>query len=279
MAPDDHGPPTAQQPAEGGRAGLAPDVARRTFRTLEPCHALVYFCPEADAAYRALGLRGRQGYFASRAAPMGAVTAEVVVATFFNFHHDLVHRSMTGVWATADPAAELRRAAELSRRCAEAACGRPEGRPLFAGHASLPWPSAPHLVLWHAQTLLREFRGDAHVAALLLGGCSGLEALVVHAATGEVPAEVLRTTRAWSLDEWRGAEEALRGRGWLRSTGLSLSDEGNRRRAEVEALTDRLSAPAYAAIGEEACAELRRLARPFSAAIVGSWTAPGPDRS
>ncbi|MEN3271540.1 MAG: hypothetical protein V7636_301, partial [Actinomycetota bacterium] len=55
---------------------------------------------------------------------------------------------------------ELIEAAELARRAAEVACERPEGRPLFAGHASLPWPEEPHLVLWHAQTLLREFRGD-----------------------------------------------------------------------------------------------------------------------
>ena len=61
------------------------------------------------------------------------------------------------------------------------------GRPLFAGHAALPWPDEPHLVLWHAQTLLREYRGDGHVALLRADGLSGIEALVVHGATGDVP--------------------------------------------------------------------------------------------
>jgi hypothetical protein len=298
--PPDTGPPVATGPD-----AVTPEVARRTFRTLEPCHALVYFCPEAVEAYAALGLDGRQGYFASRSAAMGAVAPEVVVATFFNFHPVLVRRAMAGVWDVAPPARvlaarhgaadaalrrslggavgseELRRAADLARRCADAAAARPEGRPLFAGHASLPWPEEPHLVLWHAQTRLREFRGDAHVAALLLHGCSGLEALVMHAATGEVGADVLRATRAWSTDEWTAGAAELCRRGWLTlapstgGDGWSLTEEGARQRALVEDLTDRLSVPAYAAIGAEACAELRRLVRPLSAAIVASWTAPG----
>ena len=115
---------------------------------------------------------------------MGAVSAEIVIATFFNFDPDLVRRSMDGVWGRVTPtemlAARLRgadrmiralagawvdgseivEAAELAREAALAACKRPEGRALFAGHASLAWPDQPHLVLWHAQSLLREFRGE-----------------------------------------------------------------------------------------------------------------------
>ena len=34
----------------------------------------------------------------------------------------------------------------------------------------LPWPDAPHLALWHAITLLREFRGDGHIACLVDAG-------------------------------------------------------------------------------------------------------------
>ena len=36
---------------------------------------------------------------------------------------------------------------------------RKTGRPLYAGHADLAWPDAPHLVMWHALSLLREHRG------------------------------------------------------------------------------------------------------------------------
>ena len=65
-----------------------PDVARRTHRTLEPFHGMIYFAPEAAEEYEALGIAGRDGYFASRAAPMGRVPAEVVIATFYNFNPD-----------------------------------------------------------------------------------------------------------------------------------------------------------------------------------------------
>ena len=73
---------------------VSPVTARKTWRTVEPLHGMVYFAPEADESYRRLGLAGQSGYFASRAAPMGAVSSGTVVATFFNFKPSLVHRSM-----------------------------------------------------------------------------------------------------------------------------------------------------------------------------------------
>jgi hypothetical protein len=146
-------------------------------------------------------------------------------------------------------------------------------RPLFAGHAQLDWPDEPHLVLWHAQTLLREYRGDGHIAALTGAGLTGIEALVVHAATGEVSAPVLKATRVWSDEQWVAGVESIRDRGWLADGDkLLLSPEGAAHRQEVEDTTDRLAVDAYAALGEEACAELRALARPFSKAIVSSGT-------
>ena len=78
-------------------------LARKMWRTLEPYHGLVYFSPEATAAYEALGVQGFDGYFASRAAPMGAVPAEVVVATFFNFNPEVVHQAIPKAWASASP--------------------------------------------------------------------------------------------------------------------------------------------------------------------------------
>ncbi|HEY3833139.1 MAG TPA: hypothetical protein VGO03_12660 [Acidimicrobiia bacterium] len=265
--------------------------ARKTWRTLEPIHGMIYFAPEAATRYEALGLHDRSGYFASRSAPMGAVPATVVIATFYNFEPKLVHESMHGVWARATPAqlldarlaaadAALRRAlpggwdaqhmqsaAELARHAAEAACEHPEGRPLFAGHADLPWPDEPHLALWHAQTLLREFRGDGHIAELSTRGISGIEALVLHAATGEVPRAALQATRRWDDASWNATVDALVARGWLQPDG-SFTDEGRRVRDEIEAGTDRLARLPYEAIGEDGCAQLRGLCRPWSKAIV-----------
>jgi len=271
-------------------------TARKTWRTVEPLHGMVYFAPEAEESYRRLGLEGQSGYFASRSAAMGAVSAGVVVATFFNFRPSLVHRSMAGVWESVSPAAvlearrvaagaalrrmlgdaaaspEVATAAGLARRAAVRAGEHREGRPLFAGHAGLEWPDQPLEILWHAQTLLREFRGDGHVALLVDHGLDGLEALVMHEATGELPVSFLRATRGWSGDEWAEATERLVERGWLRPGGtaehLALSEEGSAVRQSIEEATDRLSVVAYEAIGEDGCDLLRGLARPWSRTVV-----------
>lgn len=272
-------------------------IARKTWRTLEPIHGLIYFAPEAAEHYAAIGIDGRAGYFASRAAAMGPVSAEVVIATFFNFNPDLVRAAIPGAWTKASTdqilaarldaadaalrralgdlvdSPDMSRAATLARAAAEAATDEIPGRALFAAHARLPWPDAPHLVLWHAQTLLREYRGDGHIAALTAAGLSGVEALVVHAATGEVPAAVLKATRAWPDEDWAVAVDSVRSRGWLAGgEDLQLSPSGASHRQSVEDTTDQLAARAYTALGEEACAELRTLVRPFSQAVVASGT-------
>lgn len=270
-------------------------TARKTWRTLEPIHGAIYFAAEAREEYAAIGLDDRMtGYFASRSAPMGAVTAEVVIATFFNFDHDLVRRSMDGVWGRVSPAevlaarlrgadrmirahaevfvdsTEVAEAADLARAAALAACARPEGRPLFAGHASLPWPDEPHLVLWHAQSLLREFRGDGHIVALTVEGLDGCEALVTHGAAGDVSAEILKATRQRTGDDWLAAEERLRERGWL-DPDLAFTDLGRERRDWIEARTDELAAAPYDAIGVDGCARLRELCRPISQSMMGAF--------
>jgi len=105
-------------------------------------------------------------------------------------------------------------AAERARRCWR-------GRPLAAAHAALPISDEAHLRRWWAVTALREHRGDGHVAALVDAELSGIEALVSHAAAGDVPAEVLRTTRGWSQDEWSAAVDGLVWRGLVESDGSS----------------------------------------------------------
>jgi len=279
-----------------------PTLARKMWRTLEPYHGMIYFAPAAAAAYATLGVTGRSGYFASRAAPMGAVPAAVVVATFFNFNPALVERAMAGVWDTTSPAAilqarldavdaalqtalgdevltsaEMSEAAALARR---ATTELPiEGRPLFAGHTSLPWPDADHLVLWHAISLLREFRGDGHIAALVTAGLDGCEALVTHGGAGDVPAAVLQSSRAWPDDAWEAAVQRLRDRGLVEAGSAALSDDGRVVRAEIEATTDELALAPWRTLGVEDSDRLRTLVRPFSKAIVtnGVFLVPPPE--
>jgi hypothetical protein len=258
---------------------ISPAEARRTWRSFEAVHGMIYFTPIAAEEYATVGVtRNRTGYFASRSAAMGSVDAEVVIATFYNFHPGLVRHAMAGAWQQTTPeailaarlraadralrtafddatvgSAEFAFAVESLQRAALEASEHPEGRPLFAGHAALAWPDDPVVALWHAQTLLREFRGDGHIAALAVEGLSGLDVLISHAASGDVPAEVLRLTRAFSEDEWAAGIHSMAERG--------LVDE---------ATTDRLGLGPYAALGTDACATLRKTGRRLTELVVAA---------
>lgn len=271
---------------------IEPPLARKQHRTLEPYHGLVYFSAEAFAAYAELGVTDRQmGYFGSRAAPLGPVPAEVVMATFFNFAPAEVRRCVPEVWTRARPdqllaarlqgidgslrrilgdavdGPEIAEAAALARIASEGCT--PEGRTLYAAHAALAWPDAPHLVLWHALSLLREHRGDGHIACLVSDGVDGCEALVLHAAMGDVPAGVLQATRARTDDEWQAAVERLRQRGWLDADG-AFTAVGRAHRQGVEDRTDEVALGPWHHLGVDGCDRLRQLVRPFSRAIVAS---------
>jgi len=272
---------------------LDPAAVRLAWRVTEPLHALVYFVPEAAERFGAVGLTGTAGYFCSRAAPLGPVGPGPVTAMFYNFSPEMITAVLPAAWHRVTPAAalaarlevadaaltrglgkdviegpEVAEAAGLARRAAEAATPYAGGRPLYAAHAELPWPEAPHLVLWQAQTVLREFRGDGHIAALLVAGLSGLESMILHIAAGETDEQFLRRTRGWSPPAWAEAVEGLRERGLIEGAGPALTDAGRELRAEVEATTDRLGTPPYLALGAEGCARLAALTRPLSRTIV-----------
>jgi hypothetical protein len=266
-----------------------PVIARKLARTANPYPSIIFLVPEAAAASAAAGLApGPMGYFAGRAAPMGAVSADVVIATFYNFQPDLIRSCIPEAWSLAAPAAileprlsavdaalrrvlgdatvtgaEVREAARLATIAAQAC--RPEGRALYAGHASLPWPDEPHLRLWHALTLLREHRGDGHLMALQAAGYDGCEALVMHVAVGGVPREFART-RAWTAEQWSAAAESLRGRGLIDADEVA-TQAGRDHREAVEHQTDVLALAPHEALGEDGCLRLRELVKPLSLAI------------
>ena len=272
---------------------MDPIVSRKCWKALEPVHAMVYFAPEPQEEYTALGAdlaaNRAAGYFPARAAAMGAVPAPVVQAAFFNFSAVAAAFGMAGAWETASPqqwqAARWRGAERALRRLcgdllegpelaeavalARAACEActPEGRTLYAGNASLDWPDGPVLQLFHAVTLLREYRGDGHVAALVAERIGGLEAAVMHVAQGDAwTREPLRKTRGYSPEEWDAACAALAERGWLE--GEAFTDEGRAVRQRVEDRTDELALAPWEHLGEERSARLRELVRPLSKAVV-----------
>jgi len=254
-------------------APVSPTLARRAWTLYEPIHAIVYFASEANEHYKAAGLRGGwMGYFASRSAPMGSVTAGVVTAVFHNFQPAMVERAIPDAWrfsspdlvltarsAVADSALRRLWGDEIaSTQVEEAATAtmavarRLEGggRPLFTATAGLEEPEAAHLKLWHACSLLREHRFDGHIAALTVHGLDGLESLVTALAAGSgTDAATIRRFRGWTEEEWDAGVERLRSRGILDTEG-ALTAEGRAIRGAVEETTDRLASDVWEEMDE-----------------------------
>ncbi len=276
-----------------------PGRAHALWPAFETIHATFYFAPEAVEAYKTLGVKGGwMWYFASRAAPMGAASPGLVTAVFYNFHPAMVARALPDAWALATPedvlAARLRvvdaalrrllpehidtpglvEAVALAREAAEAPAL--SGRPLYGALRSLPWPEEAHLALWHATTLLREHRGDGHVAALTAARLDGCEAHVALAATGRVARATLQDNRKWSDEEWAAAEERLRERGWL-DAGGGLTEDGRARHQQVEDATDALATAPWEHLGPERTARLLALLEPLARTIAERGGLPVPN--
>ncbi|MFI1352372.1 hypothetical protein ACH4TV_02090 [Streptomyces sp. NPDC020898] len=270
---------------------------RQMWHLLEPLHAVLYYAPEVVEEVKALGYdTGKRwpGYFALRAAPLGAPGSPQVASAFYSFSPRMVAEHIPAAWDVAAPdkvvaartrgvdrayraligertdSPDLAEAAALARRAAQAA--RNEGRPLAAANAVLPWPQEPHLVLWQAATILREHRGDGHLAALLTAGLDSVEALVSFAAVGAAPAEVF-ASRGWSESEWMAARERLVARGLLDTSGAA-TDAGRALRAEVEHRTDELAAAPWQTLGAEGTARLAELLGPLWLEVLGSGMLP-----
>ena len=268
-------------------------LPRAAHKVLEPLHTMVYFVPEAGERYEAAGVKGgRSGYFASRSAPLGIVPAEVVTATFYNFAPATVRKAIPSCWDNSSPEAvlkarydavdaawtrllgeaelksdEMAEAAALAREACASITDEIVGRPLYAGHASLPWPEPEHLQLWHAASLLREHRGDGHIAALVLAGLSGLEASVSYVTYGSAMNEELqRKTRGYTEEEWAQCKLDLQRQG-IFTTENEFTDKGRQQREEVEAQTDAAAATPYETLGEERTQRLIELARPWARSI------------
>ena len=261
--------------------------ARSAWRALEPIHAVTYFAHECSAAFTAAGLEGFwMGYFAGRAAPMGAVGPATIEATFFNFHPSMVRRAIPDAWALASPAqllevratasaAVLRRIvpdidevapALLSPLERAIAAADAPGRALFAANRDVVAPSDPVAALWQATTTLREHRGDGHVSVLTSEGIDGCEAHALFAMVHDVPREVYQRSRGWSDDDWSSAEERLRARGADREL-----------HERIEQRTDELAMAPYAALTEDDLEIVMTIARGVAASITASGLYPYPN--
>ena len=239
----------------------------------EPVHAIAYFDPDVSGALAEVGLHGFwNGYFAGRAAPLGAVGPEAVTALFFGFAPAMVAKAVPKVWTRVTPeqavtsrlaavsrtltplieaggTEDVRRVTEALVRAAGSASY--DGRALAAAWAGVPVPEDLGSRLWWAVTALREHRGDGHVLAATLAGLSGLETTVTHVAAGPLTREALQPNRGWTDPEWDAAVDGLAARGLLEPDGSALTAAGAELRAGVENDTDRLARVPAAALADD----------------------------
>jgi hypothetical protein len=265
-------------------------VARRLFELTEPISLVNFMSQEPNDSMAALGFRNYwDGYFAGRSAPLGQVPAEVVHAAFYSFADGEVARHIPEVWATTTPGAAhaareqgcvaalrrilgdlcettgFARAAEL---LAQASVSAPtEGRVMYAGLRSLPMPEEPVARLWYAANMLREHRGDGHIAALVSEQIGGTEAHVLSALDmGIYPAESFG--RIHHLPEARLAQvmDGLRDRGLLDAAGR-FTDPGRATKDRIESLTDALAEAPYDGLDPVELDELIALLEPIAARL------------
>lgn len=271
-----------------------PGLARRFFDRFEPVHAVTYFAPEARAALDGLGYRGFwMGYFAARSAPFGVVPTEVVAAAFYNFASHRVAKAIPAAWEIASPAdalrareqsavealrrygigddEDVRTAADLAAKAARSAAL--DGRPLFAANLALNWPEEPVAKLWHAATLLREHRGDGHVAVLTSLGISGRDCNVLHAAAGRVPKEMIMRSRDYDDEQWSFHRDRLIGRGLLNERE-ELTAAGHEFKQRIEDTTDALALGALDALDDDEVEALFRSLTPITRKVVAAGDVP-----
>ena len=267
--------------------------ARRLRDAIEPIATICWWSEPAYDAYAGLGLDFLQGYVWSRGCVLGEPDGGVVAAAFGVFEPGLIGQLYDAARAAcgladiraareAGAVAALRtvlgapaRVAEVTgalRRAAEAAATA--GRPLFAGLTGLPWPADELGQLWHACVMLRELRGDSHLAACVAAGLTGLEANILTEMQVGWPLHAYTATRGWPPEAMNLATASLRERGL--AAGDAPTGAGARLRAGIEEATDRQLAPALDAIGPALPGILPPLEE-WSRQIIGhGWFPPDP---
>lgn len=282
--------------------------SRTLAAVIEPIAAQVYFSPECHAAYEALGFGPSPGttggnvalpdgpaYFTSRGSVMGHVAGEVIAAAFAVFNPEVVVAAVSHGWTLTDApticsARTQGAVAQLTRILGEEPDGvqrawellqhaveplRPEGRPLYAGLRSLGLPGEPIGDAWRLADTLREYRGDAHIAAWTSAGFDAIEIGLLTELYWGIPMGSYIRTRAWSKDQIEAAKDRLRERGLIQDDGFT--ETGRESREQVELLTDQQCRPVMEALGDD-FDELIGILQPWTRAIqdAGGYLPAGP---
>ena len=269
-------------------------IVRSVHTAIAMAHRPVYFVPEANEEYAALGVEpGRGTYFASRTAAIGVVPDEVILATFYNFSERAVRTAEIGkVWSGASPdALQAARFGVVRRSFDRVGCVPPDdqiaearalidpvvaglnlaGKPLAAANASVALPKDALLALWQQLTIVREWRGDVHIALLIANDIGPCECMVLQVGTGRFPFAVTQATRMWNEQEWAQAIVRLHDRGWVTADG-AMTEAGHAAREHLEDETDRLCEPIWKPIGEAGATRLAEILDPIHVAMSAAGT-------
>lgn len=279
-------------------AATLSSTSRHLAAVLEPIAGQVYFSPECHANYQALGFgegRGvqdgvamgnRVAYFTSRGSVMGQVSGHVVAATFAVFNPDIVIPSVDEGWKITDATSicsardrgaiaqlerilgaspiGINRAQDLLQRAVDPL--RLEGRALFAGLRSLAMPTTALGATWRLADMLREYRGDSHIAAWVSEGLDAVEVCLLTDVFSGVPMRTYSATRGWRTEQFEPATERLVSRGLLEVNGDTSTAAGRELRSRIELNTDKQMHAAMHAI-EDDLAELMEILAPMAQAI------------
>ena len=260
-------PPTE---APGPRTDADPTPSRRLRDAIEPIAMVSVWAPEAHERYGALGLDFLSGYVFGRAAPLGIAPTPVVVGAFGVFspavvgsayetglascsHAEVLAAREEGTVAglhrlLGAPDRDVELVVAAIRRGLERA--EPTGRALYAGHSALDWPGDAWGRLWLATTLLREYRGDGHLAACVAAGLDAVAMNLLTEAHVGLTDRSYTASRGWTEAEIGASVERLTDRGVLDAHG-AITDAGRTLRDAVEAATEESVATVVDEIGGE----------------------------
>ena len=269
------------------RSERVSEVSRRLRARADGVVAELWFMPESQTGYPALGISGAAGTFGGRTGPLGTLPGAAAAALLVPLNPAFIAPAVDEAWAATTPdellplrertatgylaeiiGAEpdgIARAAELARMAADA--GPVDGHPLAAAHRTRGWSGDPLVDVWRACERIRERRHESHRNAWTAAGLDACEICVLTDLwRGPLISSV---SSSWASPQQDDARERLRARGLV--AGDEITQAGRALRDEIELATDRQETDVVAALGDDAN-ELLALLTPWSTATV-AWAA------
>lgn len=239
------------------------------------------------------GLDVFESYVWSRAAALGSPPAGDVVSAFGVFEpgylsaaYDSARHTVSrdqvlaarqdGATASLSAALAGHDVAPLADALLDAVSALPgTARPLFSGLRELPVPAEPIGRLWRAADLLREHRGDGHLAACIAAGLNPIAMNVLTELWTGYSCGEYTATRGFGHEEIAACVAGLTARGWVAEG--RLTEEGAAARRAVEDATDLSQAALVARLGDH-LEELTETAESLSARLLMALVVPTDPR-